>query len=469
MKPEIQHIGHAGIKYTYGRVTLFMDPWFNPAFLKSWFPYPDNREFEYTARNDADYIYISHAHEDHFDREFLKTIDPTFTTLIVPRFRSHYLLKELHQLGFAGPFSPLVLGHGESTILPGNIKLTMLIDRSHKEDSALLVEAGGHRFLNSNDCELAIPDWPKDIDLLAAQYSGASWYPQCYDFSPGVLAVKSQAYRQANLTRLYRRVKLTGASSYLPSAGPAVFLDPALRKYNNETVFPVWNDVNDEFCEACPDVEIWPYLNDYPDIPYYSAARADEWGKFYDAPEVVPVSGNELFEHFRQLQLFNKRFIRNWHKDVKLSSGNQWWQVRLDLIADELEELFNPTYFLDVPPRVLREVIDGRATWETALLSQRITLARRPDVYDSTLMGLLNFGDRPVQTVTMSNQQEASEFTSKDGYEFQRWCPHAGEDLSYARVEDGKITCPRHEWSWDANTGECVSGGDIPLKVRKSE
>ena len=69
----------------------------------------------------------------------------------------------------------------------------------------------------------------------------------------------------------------------------------------------------------------------------------------------------------------------------------------------------------------------------------------------------------------MANQQKASEFTRKGGYEFQRWCPHAGEDLSCALVEDGKITCPRHEWSWDAETGECISGGDIPLNVRSSE
>src|ERR1700742_2577170 len=103
-----------------------MDPWFYPAFLKSWFPYPDNRHLMDQAQ-DSDYIYISHAHEDHFDREFLRQVDPTRTTIIIPRFRSHYLEKELAKIGFA----PIILRHGQACRLPGDIHIRMFTDRSH--------------------------------------------------------------------------------------------------------------------------------------------------------------------------------------------------------------------------------------------------------------------------------------------------------------------------------------------------
>lgn len=468
-EPLIQHIGHAGIHYKYKHTTLTMDPWFNPAFLRSWFPYPDNRDFMEAAW-DSDYIYISHAHEDHFDRKFFEMdVDPTHTTVIIPGFRSKFLQHELEELGFDVETGSLrILSHGEQFSLSDHIRVTMLIDKSHKEDSALLVQTPeGHRFLNSNDCELAIPDWPKNIDLLACQFSGAFWYPHCYEFSARTMADKGLDVRKNNLDRLARRVELTGARSYLPSAGPPVFLDPALQKYNFSMIFPLWDDVSGWFRHKFPQVTIHPFLRDYEPVNEYSKRRYNEWAAWYFVPPVKGVSFNELYNHLNDLTRMNKRFVKSWYKDLLISSDRYTWQVRMGLVKDTLEEAFNPTYFMDVPPLVLRKIIDGEATWETALLSQRITLRRTPDVYDSVLMGLLNFGDRPVQTLTMAKQRAADEFVNRGGYTFQRWCPHAGEDLSCASVADGKIVCPRHEWTWDARTGKCISGGDIPLVVKE--
>ena len=139
--------------------------------------------------------------------------------------------------------------------------------------------------------------------------------------------------------------------------------------------------------------------------------------------------------------------------------------MRLGALAGELEEAPDPGYQLHVPPRVLRAVLDGRATWETALLSMRCRLSRDPDRYDSTLMALLTWGDRPAQTRALAAQRGSGETIFRDGLVMQRWCPHAGEDLTYATVEGGVIDCPRHHWRWDAVTGECLAGGDVRLRV----
>ena len=463
---DITHLGHACIRIEHQKLSLTTDPWFYPAFLKSWFPYPDNREHLRTALA-SDYIYLSHAHEDHFDREFLKQVDPLLTSLIIPGFRSHYMEKELAKLGFSGQFAPIVLSHGESTTLPTGLKLTVLTDRSHKEDSALLAETpDGFRFLDSNDCELAIPDWPKDIDLLAAQFSGAFWYPQCYEFDAATMAQKCAEVRKNNLDRLVRRVTRTNAKAYMPSAGPAVFLDPALDAYNaHGGIFPHWEEVAPRFHECLPSVDIWPFCATFTDINDYRHARREEWASWYREPDDA-VGVDELASHFYRLQRNNKRFVNGWEKDVLLSASHSSWQLRLGLLRDHLEETFDPAYYLRMPPRVLRAVIDGRATWETALLSMRVGLRREPDVFDSTLMGLLTYGDRPIQTATMAKQRSSDELVTRDGITFQRWCPHAGEDLTYARMEDGMIICPRHEWAWDDQTGRCLNH-DIPLRIQK--
>jgi hypothetical protein len=39
----------------------------------------------------------------------------------------------------------------------------------------------------------------------------------------------------------------------------------------------------------------------------------------------------------------------------------------------------------------------------------------------------------------------------RDGLRMQRYCPHAGEDLTYARIAGGRV--------------ECLEKGDIALRV----
>ena len=59
------------------------------------------------------------------------------------------------------------------------------------------------------------------------------------------------------------------------------------------------------------------------------------------------------------------------------------------------------------------------------------------------------------------------EMIDKGGYKFNKYCPHAGEDLSEVDIIDNCITCPRHHWKWDLNTGKCIRGGNINLTMEK--
>ena len=139
--------------------------------------------------------------------------------------------------------------------------------------------------------------------------------------------------------------------------------------------------------------------------------------------------------------------------------------MSLGQLAPHLEEAPGPGWRISVPPRVLRAVLDGRATWETALLSMRLRLHEGSSGYDSTLLALLTCGQRPAQTRTLARLRDDREMTEVDGVVMQRWCPHGGEDLTSATVTGGIVECPRHRWRWDAATGRCVAGGDLPLRV----
>lgn len=466
---KVQHTGHAGFVVEAKGYRLAIDPWFNSAFLESWFPWPPNSRFAQKAR-EADALYISHAHEDHFDRRFLRDMPDKAIPVIIPAFRSRYLEREVRKLGFAN-VTPL--GHGGQFHFRDGLLVTMLLDQSHKEDSALLLEDGsGFRFLDSNDCELAISDWPQDIDLLACQFSGAFWYPHCYDFTDEERAAKAAEVRENNFQRLVRRVKRTGAKAYLPSAGPAVFLDPALEHFNYAGgIYPTFDQVEERFREACPGVRVVRSRRapvDAESVTQYQAAEFFEWSAFYDR-DAIPATAAEVDRHFTWLQRRNRRYLGEYARDIRLASDGREWRIPLGLLRGELEEAPEPHFALGVPARVLRAVLDGHASWETALLSNRVRLhCDDPGGYDATLMGLLGFGDRPVQTLAMARQQESGETVTVAGRAFQRWCPHAREDLAFATIEDGVIECPRHNWRWDAATGECLSGQGMPLRVERA-
>src|SRR5262245_22610663 len=487
MTTAIHYLGHAGFIVEHQGVSVLIDPWFYPAFLQSWFPYPDNRDqLQRVLHGRFDYLYVSHAHEDHYDERLLRALDRSIT-VVVPHYRSQGMVRRFKVLGFT---RMVALDHRQShTLVPGLVA-TMYLDTSHKEDSGLLLEAGGFRLLDLNDCNTPMSELPGDIDLLAAQYSGAMWYPNCYDYPPDVMAQKVDSVRQGLMDTLYRKVRLTAVRRYVPCAGPACFLDPVLERYNDRsrTIFPLWEDVSRQFASACPDVDVLRIhagdtirvdaatratvveraagCHSGEDLVAYRERRRDEWGAFYAAPQ-TPVTTDELEAYFAALQRQTTAFLADFRKDVRLVADGRIWSVHLGQSGRaviEHEEPFDAEYTFTLEPRVLRAIVGGRTGWEEALLSMRIGLHRHPDVFDLRLMGLLRYGNEPVQIRQMLREQDNTETIERDGLRMQRFCPHAGEDLTHALICDGIVECPRHHWRWDARTGACVSGGALDLR-----
>jgi UDP-MurNAc hydroxylase len=486
---SIQYLGHAGFVVEHAGVRLLIDPWFHPAFLGSWFPFPDNRSLlPSVVDGHFDYLFISHAHEDHFDERVLQELDRHITVL-VPDYRSRGLSRRFKELGFV---EQVVLDHRASHELAPGFTATMLLDTSHKEDAGLAVDLDGFTFVDLNDCNTALSELPTGVDLLAAQFSGAMWYPNVYDYPPEVMQKKVASVRADLIDTLLRKLEVTGARAYLPSAGPACFLDPALERYNDRqaTIFPVWEQAEGEVLGACPDlavvqprpgdtIEVGPELRVVPgpglpadatDLVAYRRRRAEEWAGWTGRPD-RPVTGEELATYFLTLQRRNRRLVEGFAKRVRLQSGDDRWLVQLgdavepDDVVSQLSGDEATAYTLVVPPRVLRAVVDGQTGWEEALLSMRIDLARDPDVFDLTFMSLLRYGHQPAQTLHLVRERDSGESIERDGLRLQRFCPHAGEDLAYATICDGVIECPRHHWKWSIPSGTCIEGGSIDLRM----
>lgn len=58
-------------------------------------------------------------------------------------------------------------------------------------------------------------------------------------------------------------------------------------------------------------------------------------------------------------------------------------------------------------------------------------------------------------------------FTYRQGDEINVYdsrCPHQVTDIPHLSLEGTTLTCPKHQWAFDIETGECIAKGKRPLR-----
>src|SRR6478735_336992 len=97
---QVTSVGHAGFRIETNAGAILCDPWVNPAYFASWFPFPDNSELDWNALGDCDYLYVSHLHADHFDPKNLREHVDKDAVVLLPDFPVPDLQRELEKVGF---------------------------------------------------------------------------------------------------------------------------------------------------------------------------------------------------------------------------------------------------------------------------------------------------------------------------------------------------------------------------------
>ena len=96
-------LGHAGILIDCDAGSILCDPWFEPAFLGSWFVFPRNDQLsdDLLARiESADYLYVSHLHGDHHDESWLRSHLRRDIPILLPGYPPREQERTLAALGF---------------------------------------------------------------------------------------------------------------------------------------------------------------------------------------------------------------------------------------------------------------------------------------------------------------------------------------------------------------------------------
>ncbi|MDQ3150914.1 MAG: (2Fe-2S)-binding protein, partial [Actinomycetota bacterium] len=360
---RVTGVGHAGLFIETHAGSVLCDPWVNPAFFGAWFPFPDNSGLDWDRLGQADYLYVSHLHRDHFDAELLTRHVRRDTTVLLPDFPTDELERELAALGFT---DFLRTESGVPTERDGlRIMITSLTGPSDGPigDSALSLDDGRTVLLNQNDAH------PLDIEALRefgdvhayfTQFSGAIWWPMVYDLPDAAKQEFARRKRIGQSDRALRYIDAVGAAHVFPTAGPPCFLDEDLFGLNGlgvdgESIFTDQAQFLDELRAARPAVSAHLLLPG--SVAEFDGPHATLTHEQHTQAEVRHIFTDKA-AYLRELQtrkqpeLARERASRAPVPDDLLGRLKDWWEPLLKR-ADNICEGVGGPVRLDVGDRAV--------------------------------------------------------------------------------------------------------------------
>ncbi len=483
---KVEFFGHNCFFIKGKDIIIFTDPWFTNrgAFFGSWFQWPQNYNFkshliEKLKTKVKTILYISHEHQDHFDIETLKEIQPYVSFCILPNYDDKFLYNKIKDLGYE-----IIELSDQSKYFfnEKNYIELMIVDTGVYHDSAAIINIDDKIFVNQNDCKIfdRLSYLEKlNIDFYAVQFSGASWHPVCYKMDNEEKVRISKKKVLSKLVAVRNALKLIKPKYYIPSAGPAVFpfLEESL-SLGNDNIFVHQPDI-EKFLKNSNVKIKYPKPGDCiedknlekPIKPPTLSELENMRNKF--SCEFEKINDNDLDIQLLINQV-NNRIEKI--KDIKFGQCPillfDWQEqgLEIDLSKKKVEII---DFFSYQMPQKYMKITASKAyfslmsnpnyRWQDIYLTLRATIQREPDIFD-TFLNIFLFSDtnniRAGFTTTIDIKDERIVIVNPlDGknYEINRYCPHNGADLKDSKIDNnGNLICPRHSWLFNLkNEGKC--------------
>jgi UDP-MurNAc hydroxylase len=195
---RLEFLGHAGYVVEQGPLYLVVDPWLDgPAFNNGWDQLVPATRFDVQR---VTHLWFSHEHPDHFSIPAVKAIPAERRAELTVLFQETADKRVVSFLRGNGYSRVIEVASGQRQELGGGAALTTVTARDG--DSCHLLEVGGVRIVNFNDCFYhsiaeveaamqALGVKAGEVDLLATQFSYANWVG-----NPGQPELRQQAARR---------------------------------------------------------------------------------------------------------------------------------------------------------------------------------------------------------------------------------------------------------------------------------
>ncbi|HEY3870347.1 MAG TPA: Rieske 2Fe-2S domain-containing protein [Actinocrinis sp.] len=511
---RITSIGHAGLLMETAAGRIVCDPWFTPAYFGSWVPFPDNTGIDPALLTDAEYLYVSHLHRDHFDPDWLSRHMSKDTTVLLPDYPVPDLRDALESLGFR---NFVQTRNNEVAELDGGLRILINALTSPTDgplgDSGLAVDDGRVRVYNQNDSRPVESGPVERFGALHAhflQYSGAIWYPMVYDFPERMKQTVGTRKRRNGMARALKYVEQYGAKHVFPFAGPPCFLDDDLFHLN---------DLDQDEANVFPD--------QFAFLEYAREQERDDVHLFLTGTtvELTPDGGATVEQippdEVARIRDDRKGYLLSYKRRVQpaidailgalpqdrsdlVGQLREWVQPLIET-ADHTCAGLNGRILLEASAadggedeRILFDFLDRRIdayAGEECRYTFRVArplveyLVRRREQdwvnllflscrFEASRKGPYNeyiytfFKSLSVERMTYvegyyAESSGVEDYVRADGYVIQRHCPHLKADLvRFGSVKDGVLHCQLHGWEFELATGRCLTSDDRKLVSR---
>jgi UDP-MurNAc hydroxylase len=492
--------------------SILCDPWVNPAYFASWFPFPDNADLDWESLGGVDYLYVSHLHRDHFDAAHLRRYVSKKATVLLPEYPTSQLEDELRALGFS---SFVKTRSGEVHCLDGGLNIMIEALTSPTDgpigDSALWVEHDGVRILNQNDARPADLSRFADLGHVHAhllQFSGAIWYPMVYELPAAAKTAFGKQKRDRQLDRTVRYIDDLKASWVFPIAGPPCFLDDELWRFNDifgdeGNIFPDQQWFSDSYRELGRDNEVillpgtvatvsateCRVDQPVPDVREFFAAKPAYLERMRERKRPIIEAERATWPHpeIDVLAELKRRIEPLLEESVYLAKG-VGGPVRFDLVrADGSLECI----VVDFPGGQVRPYTDEKVRYrfrtERALVEHLIHIdegdwvnslflscrfsAARIGQYNEFIYAFFKcLSEERLQYAEgwYDEHQRSTdvEDITLEGWRLQRRCPHLKADLTrFGKVDGDVLTCQLHGWRFDLPSGRCLTSAGHEIRA----
>jgi UDP-MurNAc hydroxylase len=498
--------------------SILCDPWVNPAYFASWFPFPDNSQLDWESLGQTDYLYVSHLHRDHFDAEQLRRVISKKATVLLPEYPTSELEDQLRELGFTSFIKTVT---NEPVTLDGGLTVMIQALTSPTDgpigDSSIWVEYDGVRLLNQNDAR------PTDLSVFAElgqvhahmlQFSGAIWYPMVYELPEAAKRAFGKQKRDRQFDRTVRYIDDLKADWVFPIAGPPCFLDDELWQFNDifgeeGNIFPDQQVFVDHYhglgyengmillpgSVAEIGVDDCRVTHPVPDVREFFADKENHLRAYQERQRPVIEAARATWGHpeVDVLKELKGRIEPLLEESIYLAKG-VGGPVRLDLVgsgdtAGETTE----SIVIDFPGKQVRRYADekvryrfrteralvehllaiGEVDWVNSLfLSCRFSAARVGQYNEFVYAFFKCLSEERLQYAEgwYAEQKPDAEDVKLGDWIVQRRCPHLKADLTRFGVIDGdKLTCQMHGWQFDLPSGRCLTSAGHELRSRPAD
>lgn len=502
MSVTIKYLGQAGLHVATGDLTFLLDPWCgsHPAFLGTWLAWPNNeQQTENLLGEHVDYVWCSHAHDDHFDPKYLKNFANS-STFLQQDFPGKNYQRMVKDVGFQKTIS---IAFNEIQTVNSDTFFAILSEEPIYSEHALFVlNHRGMTVVHAGDSVLTnshinfIIEVFGSIDLLFSQYCNPSPFPEIV---PQFTSSGIKKHRES-LDSFIAQAKLSDATFVVPFAGPALnsealamSYDLALAKFPEYDVDASEIYLRDALGEQCPmiplpgaDIKIredqWIFTQGprpqwHNEFKKYASVHRD------NCDESPPLSASELQDigHSILINLFRFSSQTVLESKVTLVFEVSGQEDCLVIALTEKNVCIRPLESLDlhkieyykikVKGHLLKSFADQVISFDDLSFSRLIQIEQSDDGYDYRLVRALKaYHDQSLARFVDSVLDGTEQFLEPTGFfdtkvggdtfRIADRCPHQGARLNPECVdEQGRyVTCPLHGWKFDLATGECVRG-----------